>query len=428
MEQTNPRRGRFLKIFLILLLIVGGAAGAGWFYLSAANGADSDVPEQTAEAQEDSSDAAASDEEQKPEDSESAESEAKDDAKTGKEGDEEGGEKKEDSAVPVNIAEVRTATISAYITATANLVAENEVKILAEAEGRVESLLVEEGDPVGRDALLAALVKDSEEIALQKAQVREATARTAFERAERMASQKLISPEDFDNTTRDHKVAVQELEEARWKIARAEIRSPFAGKVTQRMVTLGKHVRPGDELFTITDFDPLIARIFLPEKDVVGLTEQREVRISMKADESVRFEGRIRQISPVVDVATGTVKVTVEAVNPPRQVRPGGFVTVDIIKETRPDVVVLPREAVIRELQRAHVFVIGDEEKAVKRAVRLGLEEGDSVEILEGVQAGEQVIVAGQGSLKDGSKVKVIPVVTAQESLEEKKPPKHGRG
>ncbi len=419
MEQQSPRRGRTLRILLVLIVLVGGAAAAGWLYLGAANGSDSgsESKDQTADTGEAPADG-----------DEATEKAAKDGDEGAKEGEQSEEEKEKDAAIPVSVSEIKTGTVSAYISATANLVAEHEVKILAEAEGRVERLEVEEGDTVGREALLAGLVRDDAEIAVQKAEFRATTARSAFERAGRMAEQEMISPEDFDNITRDHRVAEQELAEAKWKLERTEVRAPFSGKITARMITLGQHVRPGDELFTVTDFDPLIARIFLPEKDVIGLSMERDVRISLKADDSVTFLGRIRQISPVVDTATGTVKVTIEASNPPRQVRPGGFVTVDIIKETRPGVVVLPREAVIRELQRAHVFVVKDEKTAEKRTVDLGLEEGERIQILSGVEAGEKVIVAGQGSLKNGSKVKIIPVATAEDAYARKDKVRPARG
>lgn len=425
MEQPRPRRGRILKILLIVAVLVGGAAAARFlFFGTASGGGDSSV--QAADAGDDGAAADAASDGATEEASKEGE-EAKD--SEGKEGDQKKeGEEKKDTAIPVNVSEIRTGTVSAYISATANLIAENEVKILAEAEGRVQRLEVEEGDAVGRGALLAGLVREDAEIEVQKAEVRVSAARSAYERAARMAEQKMISPEDFDTTNRDYRVAEQEMAEARWRLEKTEVRSPFSGKVTARMVTVGQHVRPGDELFTVTDFDPLIARIFLPEKDVIGMSQDREVRISLKADPAVRFMGRIRQIAPVVDTATGTVKLTIEALNPPRQVRPGGFVTVDIIRETRPDVVVLPREAVIRELQRAHVFVIKDENTAEKRTVDLGLEEGEKIQILSGVEAGEMVIVAGQGSLKNGSKVKVIPPATAQDASARKEKVRPARG
>ena len=131
------------------------------------------------------------------------------------------------------------------------------------------------------------------------------------------------------------------------------------------------------------------------------------------------------QEGPGLDIATGTVKVTVEATAPPAHVRPGTFVTVEIVRETRPRVLVLPREAVIRELQDAYVFV-ADAGVAKRRAVTLGLEEAGRIEALSGVQAGDQVIVAGQGGLKDGTVIKVLP--ETQASALPAAPPRRARG
>lgn len=320
----------------------------------------------------------------------------------------EGEEKNGKAPVPVEVAEIGVGDVSAYISSTANLVAENDVKVLAEAEGRVSRLLVEEGDAIREGQLLAVLVQDDEEISLKKAELSASNAKLAYQRAKDLVDKELISQEEYDKLTIDYEIANQELAEAQWAKDKTEIRSPFTGKVTGRMIQVGQHVQISDELFQVTDFDPLIARIYLPERDIIGLNEGREVRILLNADAGVRFTGRIRQISPIVDTATGTVKVTVEANGDvPSQVRPGSFVTINIVRETRADTVLVPREAVIRELQKAHVF-IADGELAEKRAITLGLEEGDFVEALSGVEAGDQVIVAGQGGLKDGSPVKIL--------------------
>jgi membrane fusion protein (multidrug efflux system) len=327
---------------------------------------------------------------------------------TDQDGEKEGEEENGKAPVPVEVSEIGVGNVSAYISSTANLVAENDVKVLAEAEGRVSRLLVEEGDAISKGQLLAVLVQDDEEISLKKAELSASNARLAYERAKDLVDKELISQEEYDKLTIDYEIANQELAEAQWAKDKTEIRSPFTGKVTGRMIQVGQHVQISDELFQVTDFDPLIARIYLPERDIIGLNEGREVRILLNADDEVRFTGRIRQISPIVDTATGTVKVTVEANgDSPSQVRPGSFVTINIVRETRADTLLVPREAVIRELQKAHVFV-ADGELAEKRAITLGLEEGEFVEALSGVEAGDQVIVAGQGGLKDGSPVKIL--------------------
>ena len=199
----------------------------------------------------------------------------------------------EKAPVPVSVAAIATGPVSSYISSTANLVAESEVKVLAEAEGRVAELHVEEGSRIGKGQVLAQLVKDDTEIALKKAQVRLENARINFERAEQEVADHLISREQFDKDHLDLQIAQQELAEAQWRLERTTIRAPFGGRVTERFMKLGQHVRPGDQLFTVSDFDPLIAKIFLPEKDVYGLKEGREVRITLKANDQTRFGGRI---------------------------------------------------------------------------------------------------------------------------------------
>ncbi len=316
-------------------------------------------------------------------------------------------DEKEVTPIPVRAVPVTQGRIAAYITATANLVAENEVKVIAEWEGRVTQLNVEEGNSVGAGQVLAALARTDSEIAANKARAKAANTQIKFERAKRLVEKELLAPEEYEKLLVENEIAQHEVKEAEWNLEKTMIRSPFAGRITQRMVQPGQHVRPGDELFVVTDFDPLIARIYLPETDVVTLELGRPVRLTLKADERVQVAAKIRQISPVVDTATGTIKVTVEVSSAPATVRPGAFVQVDIVREARDAALLVPRDTVVRELQKTFVFVAKDG-IAHKRQVSLGLEENLQFEIASGLAVGEQVIIAGQGSLKDGAPIKLL--------------------
>lgn len=379
---TPPRHhwGRWIAA----LLLVAAAVAGGAAFLS---GHDADG----AEAADDAT--AAADAEQGAED-------ADDDAEEA------------DEPVPVELATVESGAVSSYITATTNLVAEGEVMVLAEVEGRAERVTVDEGDYVAQGQILADLNRKDAEISLEKARVREANAETVYKRGQELSKDELISAEDLDERRLNFELARQEREEAEWRLAKTEIRASIAGRVSERVVQPGQHVRPGDELFQITDFDPLLARIYLPERDVLQLSAGRPVAMSLDAAPDVRFDARIRQISPVVDPATGTVKVTLEVSDPPRQVRPGSFVTARVVRERRPDAVLLPKDAVLRELQQAYVFVAQDGAdealSAVRRAVTLGLEEDGRVQALSGVEPGERLVVAGQGSLSDGDAIRTV--------------------
>jgi membrane fusion protein (multidrug efflux system) len=316
-------------------------------------------------------------------------------------------EEDEEIPVPVEVAEIMAGDIASYISATANLVAEDQVKVLSEAEGRVERLNVEEGDLVKKGQVLAVLVQDEARIAKSKVELKSSNTSAALLRAQDSFEQGLISSEAFDKLKMDHEIAMQEVAEAEWRLAKTVIRAPFTSRITERFITVGQHLRPGDELFTVADYDPLVARIYLPERDVYELEEGREVRITPAAGTELSFTGRIRQIAPVVDTATGTVKVTVEAVNAPAGVRPGAFVAIDIVRERHAGALLLPRESVIRELRTAHVFITEDN-VAVKRPVTLGIEEGELVEVLTGVAEGDAVVTAGQGGLDDGQRIKIL--------------------
>lgn len=313
---------------------------------------------------------------------------------------------KEPAAVAVEAAAI--GPISAYTTATANLVAEDEVKVVAETEGKVLRLMVEEGDTVARGQTLVQIDPADATLAVQKARIALQNSGIALTRGEGLSKANLISAQELDKLRFERDLAAHELEDARHRFRKTTVAAPFGGRITVRKVQTGQQVKPGDELFTLADFDPLVARIFLPEREVLDLAVGQPVRLALRAREDTRFSGRIRQISPVVDTASGTVKVTVEAVRPPATVRPGAFVTVEVLRETRANAVLVPRPAVIRELQETYVFV-AEGKVARKRVVNVGLEEGDRLEIRAGLKPGEQVITAGQGALKDQAPISVVP-------------------
>lgn len=324
-------------------------------------------------------------------------------------------DKKDKEPPTVAVAKAETGPISAYISATANLVAEQEVQILAEAEGKVVELLVEEGASVHKDQKLLEVDREASVIAVEKADLGLRNASSNLERAELLSAQKLLSAQDLDRARFDRDLARSNLTEARHRLHKTTVIAPFDGRVTLRKVQLGQTLKLGEELLTVADFSPLVARIFLPEREVLDLAVGQQAQLALKAREDVIFRGRIRQLSPVVDAASGTVKVTVEAVAPPPNVRPGTFVSVGIVRETRPQVVLVPRAAVVRELQEAYVYV-AEGNVARRRAVEVGLEEAGKLEITRGLKAGEQVVTSGQGSLKDQAPIRIASAEVGRSS------------
>ena len=119
------------------------------------------------------------------------------------------------------------------------------------------------------------------------------------------------------------------------------------------------------------------------------------------------FKGWIKRISPVVDPASGTFKVTVGVENTNNMLRPGMFVNVEIITETHNDVVLIPKTAIVYENEYMNVYVVRD---SIARKIRLqpGFEDNQKVESLNEIKSGEQVIVVGQSGMKDETPVKIV--------------------
>jgi membrane fusion protein (multidrug efflux system) len=356
--------------------------------------------------------------------------------------------KAEKEATPVEVATVRRGQISSFVTGTANIRALRDVAVATQAEGIVQQVLVEEGDHVENGQLLCQLEETQLRIRLELAQEKLAQARLQMEKAkirkektaaqishtqaeltryQRAFKEGLVSDKEvagyryrLEELQHDDKVSASETKElehrvleleaeiaqSKLEISRTAIRAPFAGYITQRSVNLGQRVRPMDQLFNIGAFSPLYADVHVSERDTRLVHPAQPATIHLGSDESASVQGKVERISPIVDQSSGTVKVTV-TLAPAPGFRPGAFVRVDIRTDTRPDAILVPKRALIEEDGQNYVFVTaGDSVKRTK--VELGYSSEAVVEIRGGVAPGQKVVIAGQGALKEGAKIKVM--------------------
>jgi membrane fusion protein (multidrug efflux system) len=167
-------------------------------------------------------------------------------------------------------------------------------------------------------------------------------------------------------------------------------------------------VTAGRPAFRVVDLGALKVEVNLPEKDLARVSPAQVARLRSEVLDEVEVTGKVLRISPVVDPASGTVKITVALDPSQRSLRPGMFVSVEIVTATHAAALLLPKRSLVYEAGAPFVFVV-DDEKAVRRAVELGFAERDKVEVLSGVSEGEGVVVVGQSILRDGTEVKATP-------------------
>lgn len=308
----------------------------------------------------------------------------------------------------VEVRPVELGDVSTYIEATVNLVAEHQVSVVAEAEGTVLSLDVDAGTRVERGDRLVALSARSQNLGLDKARVELDEARTKYERAAQLAQRGLVSPEEVETLATKRDLAQTAVGQAKHALVQTRVLAPMAGLVTQRKISEGTHVQPGDVLFEIIDPSVLLARLHVSERDALTLETGRVAEFTLEADPSVKFGGSIRRIGSVVDEKTGTVEIELEVRDAPPSVRSGSFVAVTLVRHSRSQVPVVSRDAIVRGSRGdAQVYVVA-EDRVERREVRLGAEEKGLVEIVGGLEPGESVVVAGHGGLVDGEKVRIL--------------------
>ncbi len=309
----------------------------------------------------------------------------------------------ETAAVPVETAPVERRDISSYIETQGVLEAENEVDIVARVSAPIVELLVEEGMAVQRGQLLARLEEDELRAQLEIAKVALAEARLAWDRAQALDASQLISSEEFEEARTRFETARAELEGTQIQLGYTELRAPFSGLIVARYVDFAQQVGPGTALFRLSDFDPLLCPIQVPERDLARLSVGQRAYLEVEAWRGERFDAEVLRIRPVVDAATGTVRVTL-AVRGRGKLRPGMFADVFVETDRRSGSLVIPKTALTLDSIGDTVYV-AEQGKAARRDVQLGFSEGDFVEVTSGLAEGEQVVVVGQDGLSDGTPV-----------------------
>lgn len=329
--------------------------------------------------------------------------------------------------VAVSVAPVVQADLQESVEIVGTLEPKFAVDVKSEVTGTVTDVYVTEWVPVRKGDRLAYLDTresdagiDALKAAVAQAKVAESRAEREFERAKQLKEFGLITPQNFD----DAKSAVDaaqaavtsanaQVKAAESHLSKSNIMSPMDGVVALRGVSVGDRVEnmgSGSPLFRIVDNRLMNLTVSVPSSRLSQVKIGQPLEFATDAVPGRTFAGKVMFINPAIDAGSRSAQVVAEVQNGDGALRGGSFVKGRVVVARRTGVLQLAREALMNwnvEKQTADVLVLkGDVTE--KRAVTLGNTSGASVEVLSGVQAGEQVVTRGAFGIGEGDKVIVV--------------------
>jgi RND family efflux transporter MFP subunit len=349
-------------------------------------------------------------------------------------------------AVPVEVAQIQRGPIALQRTFSGELEARAEFVVAPKISGRVERVLVNIADTVKRGQVVAELDNDEyiqavaqaqADLEVAKANLSKAKsdleiANREFKRTESLLKRGIASDSEFDAARQDQlakqaqvKVAAAQvakaessLETANIRLRYTEVTAGWSGGgedrvVAERYVDEGQTVAANAPLLLIVELNPIIGVVFVSERDYAYLKPGQFVSLITDAYPGEPYPGRIDRIAPVFRQSTRQARIEMTIDNLQQRLKPGMFIRATVVLKRVPEATIVPEQALTIREDRSGVFTVSEDgQSVVWREVKVGIQEGDRVQV-EGEGLSGRVVTLGQQLIKDGSPI-TIPAEQSQ--------------
>jgi membrane fusion protein (multidrug efflux system) len=307
------------------------------------------------------------------------------------------------------------------ISSVGSVASVNGVSLSTDASGLVTRIRFESGAVVREGQVLVELDTTVERAQLASAGARRELAQTNVGRTRALAAKGSISQAQLDADESAFKTATIDVDTIKAQIAKKTIRAPFTGRLGIRAVNLGQYLNPGTAITVLEAIDAVYVDFTLPQQRLADAPVGLPVRIEVQGAAGPPLDGTIAAVDPTIDQTTRTIKLRATVPNKEEKLHPGMFVKVQVLLPKRATFVVVPSPALVHAPYGDSVFIVenkapdaggiaqtpdGQTVKAARQQfVRAGEARGDFVTLLDGVNAGQEVVTAGAFKLRNGSPV-----------------------
>lgn len=324
---------------------------------------------------------------------------------------------------PVVAVEARMAPVIESISLIGTIAANEEIEVKSETDGVVQEILFEEGEPVEQGDLLVRLDETKLIAELADAEARLKLAESTYARSRQLYEQQLISQQEFDQAASTFEVGRATVEVRRRQLRDARVYAPFPGRTGARYISPGQVITRNTPITWLVDLDPVKVEMNMPERFLSQTRPGQRVQFEVAAYPGQKFEGEIYFIAPRLDLDTRTALVKTRIANPDGRLKSGMVASLQLNLVVREAAVLIPEVALIYQSDSAGVFVVNDDQTVTLRSVVAGQRLPRWVEILDGLAAGEWVVVEGHQKIGPGRKVtRAAPERAAIYTLEAAQP------
>lgn len=310
-----------------------------------------------------------------------------------------------DQQIEVRATVVHTSRLGGRLATVGTVLPNEEVEVRSEISGKIERIAFREGASVRKGEVLVKINDDELEAQLSRALAREELARQQEERQRHLFEKDLTSKEELDNAVTNLNIAKAEVQLIRAQLKKTEIKAPFDGTLGLRFVSEGSYISPTTLITTLQDNRRVKVDFAIPER-YAGAVRIGD-RVLLKTEHSnAPLTATVYAIESKVDQRTRTLRMRAQRANSDGRLVPGSFASVELSFKER-STLVIPSYALVPELKGQKVFLYRDG-KAVERRVEIGERTDQSVEVTQGLAAGDTLILSGILQLRDGMPVRIV--------------------
>ncbi|WP_340066889.1 efflux RND transporter periplasmic adaptor subunit [Ascidiimonas aurantiaca] len=313
----------------------------------------------------------------------------------------------------ITVLSVKDTLFNHYVELQGSVDTKQNIIIYSEFGGLLYNVLVKEGQKVKKGQILARIDDGGLSQQLAQMQVQANLAKTTYERQKRLWEQNIGSEIQFLQAKSSYEAQEKAIEQMKNQLSKAEVRAPFAGSIDDVMAEQGTVVTPGMSLFRIVSLSDMHIEAEVPEIYLTSIVKNTKVKVEFPIiGESV--DTKVQQVGSYINPNNRSFKIEIPVPNTSGNVKPNLTSRLLINDYTSQNAILLPQNVISENaLGEQYVYTVeykndNGRYKAVKKIVETGKTQGDLVEILSGIKTGDQVIIEGARSVKDGQEVSIL--------------------